>query len=179
MDIVRLRSGREVVIRPIRPEDAAELRAAYARLSPQSKYQRFMSGKPHLSAAETRYLTQIDGSDHCALVAVASRGRPAILGVGRYIRLPDHPEVAEFAIVVGDPFQREGLATELLERLAAAARTQGIERFTATMLAENIAAHRLVGRLAAGGIAPHGDAARVPIARHLGAIDEIDIELVA
>ncbi len=179
MDTVRLDSGREVVIRPIRPEDAAELRAAYARLSPQSKYRRFMSGKPHLSAAETRYLTEIDGSDHCALVAVASQGPPAILAVGRYVRLHDDPEVAEFAIVVGDPFQREGLATVLLEQLAAAARAQGIERFTATMLAENVAAHRLVDRLAAGGFAPHGDAARVPTARHLGPIDEIDIELVA
>ena len=169
MDTVRLRSGREVLIRPIRPEDAAELRAAYARLSPQSKYRRFMSGKPHLSAAETRYLTQIDGSDHCALVAVTSRGRPAILGVGRYIRLPDQPEVAEFAIVVGDPFQQDGLGTALMERLRMAAAASGITSFKATMLAENLPAHHLVRGFA-----------RTPTTdRHLGSVDEIEIDLSA
>jgi RimJ/RimL family protein N-acetyltransferase len=179
MEPVRLRSGREVAIRPIRPDDAPELQAAYERLSPESKYRRFMSGKPRLSTAEARYLTQLDGSDHHALVATPARGPQSILAVGRYIRLLEHPEAAEFAIVVGDPYQREGLAAELLERLAQAAREHGIKRFTATMLADNVAAHRLVRRLAAGGMVPHGDGAKVAVERHLGALDEIDVELAA
>ena len=143
MEPIRLRTGRDVRIRQIRPSDAHALKLAYARLSPRSKYQRFLAPKPQLSTADTRYLTEVDGEHHYALVATPADEPELIIGVGRYVRLSDDPLTAEFAIVVGDEFQGEGLATELLERLAAAAREGGVERFTATMLADNRPAHRL------------------------------------
>jgi protein lysine acetyltransferase len=167
MDVVTLRSGRQVTIRPIGPDDGPGLSAAYDRLSPQSKYRRFLAPKPHLTNSDTRYLVQIDGRDHVALVATRAEDPSWILAVGRFVRLPEDRTMAELAVVVGDPYQQEGLATELLERLKLAAAERGITRFKATMLAENEAAHRLVRTLDA----------RLARESHLGPIDEIEIEL--
>jgi len=169
MEFVRLRTGREVAIRPIRGDDAGRLEAAYARLSPDSRYQRFLAAKPRLTAEEVRYLTEVDGSDHVALIATPADDPELIIGVGRFVRDASDPTAAEFAIVVGDPYQGEGLATELLERLADAARRGGVARFTATVLADNEPVHRLLHRLA-GEFAEH---------RHTGAVDEITISLAA
>ncbi len=169
MDYVTLRSGRQVDIRPIRPDDGERLKAAYHALSPQSKYRRFLAAKPRLTEADTRYLVEIDGSDHVALVATTTDNPDWIIAVARFVRLADDPEAAEFAIVVGDPYQGEGLGTVLLERLADEAVSRGVRRFRATTLAENVPVHRLLQRLA-------GQLAR---ARHLGPVDELEVDLAA
>ena len=169
MEVVRLPSGREVAIRAIRPDDGARLQAAYARLSPESQYGRFLSSKPHLTAGDTRYLVEVDGRHHVALVATTATPPHDIIAVGRFVRLADDPVAAEFAIVVGDQFQGEGLATVLLDRLVQAARDRGIVRFRAMMLAENEAAHRLTRRLAL----------RQTHRRLVGQVDEFEFELVA
>jgi RimJ/RimL family protein N-acetyltransferase len=169
MDLVRLPSGREVAIRPIRPDDGHRLQAAYARLSPEAQYRRFLSAKPRLSARDTRYLVEVDGRDHVALIATTAAPPHNIIAVGRFVRLADDPDVAEFAIVVGDRFHGEGLATELLERLASQASERGIGRFRAMMLIENEAAHRLMRRLAV----------RQTYRRQVGPLDEFEFELAA
>ncbi len=158
-----------MLIRPISPEDGPGLRAAYERLSAESKYRRFLAPKPHLSTAETRYLVQIDGRDHVALVATPADDPRYILAVARFVRLDEDPTQAEFAVVVGDPFQQEGLATALMERLRPIAAELGITSFKATMLAENAPAHRLV----------RGFATTQKTERHLGAVDEIEVDLSA
>ena len=86
----------------------------------------------------------IDGRDHVALVATPVDAPDDILAVARFIRLDEDPTQAEFAIVVGDPYQQDGLGTALMERLRAAAAASGITSFKATMLAENLPAHHLV-----------------------------------
>ncbi len=169
MDSVRLRSGRQVVIRPIRSADGAALAAAHDRLSPQSIYRRYLAPKPHLSLAETRYLVEINGVDHLALVATPAENADEILAVARCVRLADAPEIAEFAIVVGDAYQHEGLGSALMDRLAAAALVQGITHFRATVLAENGPARALVHSLP-------GD---IVAARHEGIVDEFDVRLSA
>lgn len=169
MDRARLRSGREVAIRPIRGDDAVRLEAAYARLSPDSRYRRFLAVKPRLTEHEVRYLTEVDGRDHFALIATPADDPERIIGVGRFVRHLSDPAAAEFAIVVGDAFQGEGLGTELLGRLAAAARERGIARFTATALADNEPIHRLLHRLA-------GEFAQY---RRVGSVDELTVELAA
>jgi GNAT superfamily N-acetyltransferase len=168
MNLISLPSGRDVIIREIRPDDQHGLRAAYDRLSPQSQYRRFLAPKPHLSDAETRYLVEIDGSDHYAVVATLPERSDWILGVARFVRLPEDPQAAEMAVVVGDEYQREGLASTLLGHLAEAARARGVSRFRATMLAENMPAHRMVRGLA------RGDTHE----RHVGQTVEIELELV-
>jgi RimJ/RimL family protein N-acetyltransferase len=169
MEIVELRSGRRVQIRPIRADDGPRLNAAYERLSPESKYRRFLGVKPRLTSSDTRYLVQVDGRDHVALVATPLEDPESIIAVARFIRSEHDSRAAEWAIVVGDPYQQEGLATALLERLARAAAERRITRFRATILAENVPAHRLVRSLAPG----------VTRERHLGSVDEIEVELAS
>lgn len=142
-----------MTIRSIRPDDYERLRASHDRLSVESRYRRFMAPKPHLSPADARYLVDIDGCDHYALVAtVAEPEGEAIVAVARFIRLPSDPAVAEFAIVVGDAWQRQGLAGELMGRLADAAVDRGVRRFCATVLADNHGIRRVIEQLADGPI---------------------------
>ena len=156
MDLHALPDGRVVNIRPIQPDDRERLQLSHERLSDQSRYRRFMTSKPTLSAADASYLVDIDGRDHYALVATVGEGEgEAIIGVARYIRLPRHPEIAEFAIVVGDAWQGQGIAHELLGRLADAAVTRGVRRFSATIFSDNMAIRHVIDALAAGPVIRH------------------------
>jgi len=166
---VHLRSGRKVAFRPIRADDIGRLEAAHGRLSPATRYQRFLAAKPRLTADELRYLTDVDQRHHVALIATPAEDHELIIAVGRFVRDQEDPAAAEFAIVVGDPYQGEGLATELLRRLADAALERGVARFTATALADNEPVHRLLHRLA-GQFAEH---------RRSGSVDELTIDLAA
>lgn len=145
---MRLNDGIEVVIRPIRPDDKPLLAAGMHHLSERSAYQRFLVPKRSLSEAELRYLTEVDFRDHVAFVAMRVEEPDVLVGVGRWIRNPHEPEVAEIAFVVADDLQRRGLGTALAEALADAARERGVRRFVATMLPDNLAAHRLFARVA-------------------------------
>jgi RimJ/RimL family protein N-acetyltransferase len=144
-----LRDGTRVLIRPVEPGDKSRLQHALGRLSPESIRRRFLAAKPSLSAAELRYLTEVDGVQHLALLAVLEDDPDQVVGVARCVRLEPGGEVAEFAIVVGDPVQGEGLGTVLAAALAEAACRVGIRRFSATTLADNDAAERLLASFAA------------------------------
>jgi GNAT superfamily N-acetyltransferase len=133
---VTLRSGDRVLVRPIRPDDKRTLLNAYERLSPESRYSRFFSAAPKLRAGQVRYLTEVDHHTHEALVAVDPRSNEG-LGVARFVRSPDYPAVAEIAVAVIDDWQGRGLGTALLDGLTARAREEGVERFSAVVLAEN------------------------------------------
>src|SRR4051812_22069964 len=137
----------ELLIRPIRAQGKDMLVAGLGRLSERSVYQRFLSPKPRLTASELRYLTEVDMVDHYALVAVLARSTGIGVAVGRWVRDAAHPEQAEVAITVCDDFQGRGVGRVLGRQLAKGARDRGIERFTATMLPTNVAAHRLFARI--------------------------------
>jgi RimJ/RimL family protein N-acetyltransferase len=144
---VRLHNGVEVTIRPIGPDDRPLLQAGMASLSAESAYRRFLAPKKRLTAPELRYLTEIDFRDHVALVAVAARDPGTLLGVARWVRTAREPHTAEIAFLVSDRLQGEGLGAVLVDALADAARARGVERFVATMLPHNAAAHRLLDRI--------------------------------
>jgi RimJ/RimL family protein N-acetyltransferase len=142
-----LPDGTAVVLRPIAAGDKEELQRGLHRLSAEAVHKRFLAPKPRFTAAELRYLTEVDGKDHAALVAELDDESGTIVAVARYVRLDDQPETAEAAIVVADFLQRQGLGTAMAESLAASAVGHGIRRFTATTLGENVAAHRLMAKL--------------------------------
>ena len=139
-----LPDGTQILIRPIEPGDKARLSVALGRLSDAAIYRRFLSAKPRLSSAELRYLTEVDGHGHIALVAFFAEDPDSIVAVARCVRMPDAPDTAEFAIVVGDPLQGRGLGSLLASELATTARLAGIRRFSATMAGENVAVRRLI-----------------------------------
>ena len=144
----RLPDGAPILIRPIRADDKRMLENGLRHLSPQSVQRRFLTPKSSFSRAELRYLTEVDGRDHVALVAEYP-GDPVrrLIAVARFVRLHEDPDTAEAAIVVADDWQRRGLGSLLAEELAAEARALGIRRFTATMAGDNVPAHRLLERL--------------------------------
>jgi GNAT superfamily N-acetyltransferase len=129
-----------ITIRPIRPEDREELRSGFRKLSPLSRYQRFFSEIHELSEDQLDYLTQVDGVNHVALVASVPTADLSLekgLGVARFVRLLDEPDVAEVALTVTDDAQHKGIGTALLTALTVAARNTGIHRFRMQVLAMN------------------------------------------
>jgi GNAT superfamily N-acetyltransferase len=140
---VELSDGTRLPVRPISPADKARLAAGVTRLSETSIQRRFLGPKPKLTAAELRYLTEVDGVDHYAIAAVDPRSGD-IVAVGRWVRLAGHPLDAEAAIVVCDDLQGKGLGKALARLLADAARERGIRRIHATMLSDNPPAHALM-----------------------------------
>ena len=142
--VFSLDRGTRVLIRPIQPGDKEKLAAGLRQLSEESIRKRFLAAKPRFTAAELRYLTEVDGVKHIALVAVLESDPEQLVAVARCVQLPDRPGTAEMAIVVGDPWQSQGLGRELANRLAEAALAVGIRRFAATMLGDNEAARRLM-----------------------------------
>jgi GNAT superfamily N-acetyltransferase len=146
--IERLPDGAPVLIRPIRADDKRMLTDGLRRLSDESVHRRFLTPKRSFSRAELRYLTEVDGRDHVALVAEHPSGPVRrLIAVGRFVRLAEDPHAAEVAVTVADDWQRRGLGSMLSEQLASEARRLGIRRFTATMAADNVPAHRLMARL--------------------------------
>jgi RimJ/RimL family protein N-acetyltransferase len=134
---VRIRDGAHVDVRPIEPGDADALRAGFDRLSFESRYERFLSPLDHMSPAMVRYFTEVDHHDHEAIVAFDPGDPGRLVGVARFVRETDDPEVAEAAITVADDWHGRGLGTALLHELAERARQEGVKRFTAYVLARN------------------------------------------
>src|SRR5689334_1091439 len=120
------------MLRLIEPDDADELRRAFARLSPRSRYQRFLGGMPELTDPMVTYLTQVDGENHVAIVAGTDSHdlkTEVGLGVARFVRLADDPTVAEAAITVVDDVQGKGVGRLLLTALARIALAHGVRVF--------------------------------------------------
>ncbi|STX01726.1 succinyl-CoA synthetase subunit alpha [Kocuria rosea] len=130
---VILRDGATAQLRPISPEDKDALLAFHQSQSENSIYLRFFSYKPTLSARELERFTRVDHRDRvCFVLVLADR----IIGVGRYDRTDRHDD-AEVAFMISDAHQGRGIGSILLEHLAAAARENGIDHFSAEVLPEN------------------------------------------
>jgi RimJ/RimL family protein N-acetyltransferase len=117
-------------------EDKALFADAWQRFGDESRYRRFMGAKGDLSPRELAYFTEVDHVDHEAIGARDAESGEGV-GVARYVRLREHPEVAEAAVSVVDDWQGRGLGGELLRRLTDRARDHGIERFQASLFAYN------------------------------------------
>jgi acetyltransferase len=133
----QLPNGTNIVIRPIRPEDA-DLEQTFTRqLSDEAKYFRFMSSIQELTPEMLTRFTQIDYHNEMALIAVTDEGHHEIeLGVARYVTNPDKKS-CEFALVVSDKWQRQGIGHKLMHHLMEIARDRGLERMEGEVLSNN------------------------------------------
>ena len=132
-----LPDGQDVILRPIKPEDA-EMTGEFVRnLSPETKYLRYMNTMREMPPAMIARLTQIDYNREIAFVAtVKPEGKEMEVGVSRYSVNPDG-ETCEFAIVVADAWQHRGLARQLMTTLIENARNSGLKAMTGIFLSNN------------------------------------------
>jgi acetyltransferase len=134
----QLPDGTNIVVRPIRPEDAAIEQSFVRNLSERAKYFRFMQTLDELTPSMLARFTQIDYDREMALIAVVSQsdGSEVEVGVCRYVTNPDGKS-CEFAIVVADEWQRRGIAHRLMGQLMEAARHRSLEVMEGDILASN------------------------------------------
>ncbi|PWI08556.1 acyl-CoA synthetase [Streptomyces sp. NWU339] len=150
-DVV-LRDGGTARVRPITVDDAERLVSFYEQVSDESKYYRFFAPYPRLSAKDVHRFTHHDFVDRVGLAATVGG---EFIATVRYDRIgpdgtpaPSHPspagapapavsDEAEVAFLVQDAHQGRGIASALLEHIAAVARERGIRRFAAEVLPAN------------------------------------------
>jgi GNAT superfamily N-acetyltransferase len=155
-----------VDIRPLAASDRDKLASAFARLSDDTRLRRFRGLARRLGERELDRLTLIDHHHHEALAAVALE-TGEIVGVARYIALPDDPRAAEVAIAVDDQWQRRGIGRQLLSALADRARGEGITRLLAYVGADNRPVLGWIARAGGAAEAHDGDATVYSIALDL------------
>lgn len=148
--VVELRDGSQALLRPIRADDKERLQRGMQLLSERSRELRFNRPLEQLSERHLRYLTEIDHRDHVAWVAL-DPDRPQLpgMGVGRYVRVPQDPHIAEAAITVADRYHGRGLGTLLLAVLAQAARANDIRVFRNYVRVDNAPMLELLDQLGA------------------------------
>jgi len=142
-----MRDGSEILIRPIRPEDEPQMAHFHEGLSERSVYLRYFYPMKLSQRVEHERLARIcfiDYDREMALVAQMPDGQ--IAAAGRIIKLTDSTD-AEYAILVADAFQRQGLGTEMLRRLVEIAKQEGVERIFGNVLYDNTDMLRVTERL--------------------------------
>jgi len=133
-----LADGQELLVRPLVAGDRYELAAGFRELSMRSRQLRFFAPPDELDAEDLDYLTNLDYQHHFACAAFLLGGpTPVGVGVARYFRDPDDPEVAEVAVTVLDAHQRRGIGTILTRELGAVAAARGIRRFVSFLRGDN------------------------------------------
>jgi len=143
----RLKDGRTVHLRAIRPEDTKEMLDLWSRLSPETIRMRFFAPRS-MDEQQMRYFTEVDYHRRFALVAETG-GR--IVGVSRFDALDEDPSCAEFAVLVEDAEQGRGIGTALLRALVEPANERGVTRFVGDILRENA---RMLRMLRDAGLEP-------------------------
>ncbi len=141
-----LSGGGDYTVRPIHPDDAGMLQEFVRRLSPESRYFRFVSYMQELPATLLSRFTLIDYDREMALVAVyremqtdadgVSVEVSRIVGVSRYITNPDS-DTCEFSLVVADDFKGRGLGSRLMLSIMEVAREKGMTEINGLVLASN------------------------------------------
>jgi acetyltransferase len=134
---IQLPDGTDILVRPIRPEDAEIEQEFIRKLSKQSKYFRFMQSIQELTPEMLIRFTQIDYDQEMALIVVTERdGVEEELGVARYVTNSDGVS-CEFALVVSDEWQHRGIGHRLMNLLMKVARDRGLETMEGEVLSAN------------------------------------------
>ena len=166
---IRLADGTHVALRPIRAADARMEQQFVRGLSDEARYFRFMDMLRELSPQMLTQMTDIDYHDQMAFVAVATlNGNETQIAVARYVAFADG-ESCEFAIVVGDAWQRKGIATALMYLLIDAARRRGLKKMIGEVLSSNSKMLQFVDRLGFHAAMDAQDPTQMRVTRDLAA----------
>ncbi|HJV80655.1 bifunctional acetate--CoA ligase family protein/GNAT family N-acetyltransferase [Noviherbaspirillum sp.] len=141
-----LRGGGHYTVRPVHPDDAQMLQDFVRRMSPESRYFRFVSTMRELSLKMLARFTLIDYDREMALVAILRERTPAadggfteterIIGVSRYVTNPDLT-TCEFSLAVSDDFNGKGVGSRLMLSIMDVARSKGLSQVEGLVLTNN------------------------------------------
>jgi acetyltransferase len=139
-ETIRLKDGREMLLRPVRPEDEPAIQRVFDRMTPEEKRLRFMGPMKVLSHAQAARYSQLDYARDMALALVEQRGH-ADYDIHAVVRLSADSDnrAAEYAILVLKEMAGQGLGSYLMKKIIAYARQQGIGEIYGEVLAENSA----------------------------------------
>jgi acetyltransferase len=131
--------GRELLLRPIRPEDGERLAAFYAKAPSSDMRLRFFMARREVPHSELARYCQIDYEREMTFIALAPPNESGVAPMAGEVRAVCDPDNvrAEFAIQVAAPWQRKGLGRALMEKLLRYLRERGTEEVTGQCLAEN------------------------------------------
>lgn len=136
---VRLANGRDILIRPIRPEDAGPMQAAFALLEPGEIRQRFLHPMKELISQQAERLVRPDPRRDFALVAAEPLPPgEALVGAVARISIDDNGQDAEFAILVSHYVNGMGLGRHLMRRLVRWAKGRKVRRVYGDVLDSNL-----------------------------------------
>jgi acetyltransferase len=148
----QLQDGTPITIQPIRPEDEALLVEFHKTLSEESVYNRYFQMMPYSRRVAHERLSRLSFIDYDREMALVAKhrhpetGQMEIIGVGRLVKLVGTGE-AEFAVIIGDPWQGQGLGARLLELLIEVGRAEEVRHIIGTVLPENRGMLNLIKKL--------------------------------
>jgi len=131
---IQIRDGTHLMLRPVLPGDAERTVRGHIQFSSETLYRRFMTARLPTPAL-MHYLSEVDYVDH--FVWVVTDGSDPVADA-RFVRDESDPTVAEIAFTVADAYQGRGIGSFLIGALSIAARVDGVERFSARMLSDNV-----------------------------------------
>jgi protein lysine acetyltransferase len=142
---IRVRDGTLLLLRPVLPGDDQRTVHGHVLFSSETLYRRFMTARLP-SPALMHYLSQVDYVDH--FVWVMTDGTDPVADA-RFVRDETDPTVAEIAFTVADAYQGRGIGSFLIGALSIAARANGVEKFSARMLSDNVPMRAIMDRYGA------------------------------
>ena len=141
---VAMRDGSVLSLRPVLPGDNERIVHGPVQFSSETLYRRFQTTRAPTRSLMT-YLFEVDYVDHFVWVMTDGADGPVVAD-GRFVRDEADPTVAEVAFIVGDDYQGRGVGTFLMDAVSVAARSDGVRRFTARVLADNLAMRSILDR---------------------------------
>ena len=142
---VRVRDGTDLLLRPVLTGDDERTVHGHIQFSSETLYRRFMTARLP-SPALMHYLSEVDYVDH--FVWVVTDGSDPVADA-RFVRDETDPTIAEIAFTVADAYQGRGIGSFLIGALSIAASVDGVERFSARMLSDNLPMRTIMDRYGA------------------------------
>ena len=140
----RMQDGTPVILRPVRPDDRKSLCLFFGTCSPKSLYSRFERQINELPMELAAQFCSADGTRGISVVAeMTNEEQHAIIGVGQLLADPNHT-MAEYAVLVADPWQGKGLGSELTDFCLKIAKRWGIKKVVGEFSPSNVRIIRIL-----------------------------------